>query len=313
MARFAAQAVVDRPLLGIVLMLIAYLFFSFIDTGSKWLGVLGLSALQLSFMRYFGHFAISLGLFSASGFNLGELRCEKLGLVLLRGGLLTVSTVLNFFSIRYLPLTLTSTILFSAPIMICVLSWPLLREPVGLIRWSAVALGFAGVVIAVRPFDGDFHLAVLLSLGGAFSFALYSILTRKLAGIVVPDTMQFYSGLVGTAALLPFAILEWQNPSTAFQWAVLFGLGFFGWAGHQLLTNAMSFAPANLLMPFGYTFILYLTIWSYLVFDEFPNGWTIVGAIVIIAAGLVIWLRERKLFHERKLEVPPESVEVPGR
>lgn len=313
MARFASQAVVDRPLVGIALMLVAYLLFSFIDTGSKWLGLLGLSALQLSFMRYFGHFAISLGLFGTSGFNIDELRCEKLWLVLLRGGLLTVSTVLNFFAIRYLPLTLTSTILFSAPIMICVLSWPLLREPVGLIRWSAVALGFAGVVIAVRPFDGDLHLAVFLSLGGAFSFALYSILTRKLAGIVAPDTMQFYSGLVGTAALLPFAIIEWQNPSTAFQWTVLFGLGIFGWAGHQFLTNAMSFAPANLLMPFGYAFILYLTIWSYLVFDELPNGWTIIGAAIIIAAGLIIWFRERRLYNERKLIVPPQSVDVPVR
>ena len=180
-------------------------------------------------------------------------------------------------------------------------------------RWSAIALGFGGIIIAIRPFDESFHSAVFLSLGGAFSFALYSILTRKLSGLVTADTMQFYSGMVGTVALLPFAILEWQNPSSGFQWLVLVSLGIFGWAGHQMLTNAMSFAPANLLMPFGYSFIVYLTCWSYLVFNELPDGWTIVGAAVIIFAGLLIWARERKLYLERQLKSPPGPSNLPVR
>ncbi|WP_299473961.1 DMT family transporter [uncultured Roseibium sp.] len=300
MARFASKALEDKPFVGILLILIANLMFACIDTSSKWLGVLGLGALQLSFMRYFGHFVISLGLFAASDFDFRQLRCERIWLVVLRGALLTASTVFNFASLRYLPLTLTSTILFSAPIMICVLSWPLLREPVGLIRWSAVAVGFAGVAIAIRPFDDDFHVAVLLSLSAAFCFALYSILTRKLAGTVPPDTMQFYTGLVGTFALVPFAIAEWQNPATGFQWGVLIGLGILGWVGHQFLTNAMSLAPANLLMPFGYVFILYLTISSYLVFDQLPDEWTVLGASIIIASGLIIFYRERMLYTRRK-------------
>lgn len=300
MARFASRALEDKPFVGILLILIANLMFACIDTGSKWLGVLGLGALQLSFMRYFGHFVISLGLFAASDFDFRQLRCKRIWLVVLRGALLTASTVFNFASLRYLPLTLTSTILFSAPIMICVLSWPLLREPVGMIRWSAVAIGFAGVAIAIRPFDDDFHVAVLLSLSAAFCFALYSILTRKLAGTVAPDTMQFYTGLVGTFALVPFAIAEWQNPATGFQWGVLIGLGILGWVGHQFLTNAMSLAPANLLMPFGYVFILYLTIASYLVFDQLPDEWTVLGASIIIASGLIIFYRERMLYARRK-------------
>lgn len=313
MAGLVARANEDKPLTGIALMLVAYLTFSFIDTGSKWLAIFGLPALQLSFMRYFGHFAISIGLFSRGGFQFSKLACEKPLLVTIRGILLMGSTVLNFFAIRYLPLTLTSTILFSAPIIICALSWPLLREPVGLFRWSAIALGFAGIVIAIRPFDESFHWAVLLSLGGAFCFALYSILTRKLSGVVAADTMQFYSGLVGTVFLLPFAIYEWKNPSTGFQWAVLFGLGFFGWAGHQFLTNAMSYAPANLLMPFGYSFIIYLTTWSYFVFNHTPDKWTVAGAAVIIIAGLIIWFRERKLYFERKLKTAAEADTVPVR
>ncbi|MBG6144845.1 drug/metabolite transporter (DMT)-like permease [Labrenzia sp. EL_208] len=299
MARFASRAIEDKPFAGILLILVAYLLFACIDTSSKWLGILGLGALQLSFMRYFGHFVISMGLFAASEFDFRQLRCEKIWLVLLRGALLTASTVFNFAALRYLPLTLTSTILFSAPIMVCVLSWPLLRERVGLVRWSAVALGFAGVAIAIKPFDDEFHVAVFMSLTAAFCFALYSVLTRKLAGVVVPDTMQFYTGLVGTVALAPFAIAEWQNPATGFQWSVLVGLGVLGWVGHQFLTNAMSFAPANLLMPFGYVFILYLTVSSYLVFDQLPDQWTVAGAAIIVLSGLIIFYRERMLYTRR--------------
>ncbi|WP_029063213.1 DMT family transporter [Labrenzia sp. DG1229] len=299
MARFASRAIEDKPFAGILLILVAYLLFACIDTSSKWLGILGLGALQLAFMRYFGHFVISMGLFAASEFDFRQLRCEKIWLVLVRGALLTASTVFNFAALRYLPLTLTSTILFSAPIMVCVLSWPLLRERVGLVRWSAVALGFAGVAIAVKPFDDEFHIAVFMSLTAAFCFALYSVLTRKLAGVVVPDTMQFYTGLVGTVALAPFAIAEWQNPATGFQWSVLVGLGVLGWVGHQFLTNAMSFAPANLLMPFGYVFILYLTVSSYLVFEQLPDKWTVIGAAIIVLSGLIIFYRERMLYTRR--------------
>ncbi|MEM9105658.1 MAG: DMT family transporter [Pseudomonadota bacterium] len=287
------------------MMLVAYLLFSCIDTGSKWLALFAIPALQLSFMRYIGHFCISLGLVGRGGFELSRFACEKPLLVLIRGVLLMLSTVFNFFAIRHLPLSLTGTILFSAPIIVCALSWPLLREPVGIYRWFAIALGFAGILVAIRPFSEDFHWAVFLSLAGAVYFALYSILTRKLSSVVSTDILQFYSGLVGTAVLLPFALLEWQNPDDAFGWLVMIGLGFFGWAGHQMLTRAMGIAPANLLMPFGYSFILYLTIWSYLVFDNIPDVWTLLGAAIIIIAGLIIWFRERQAYQKRRLESLP--------
>ena len=120
----------DKPSIGIALMLTAYLLFSFIDLGTKWLALLALPALQLAFMRYFGHFAISMALVGRDGFALGTFPkdsfvCDHLGLVIFRGVLLMLSTVCNFFAIRYLPLSLTGTILFSAPILICFLSWPL--------------------------------------------------------------------------------------------------------------------------------------------------------------------------------------------
>ena len=286
----------DRAIFGILLMLVAFFLFSFIDTGAKWLGLLGLSALQLSFMRYIGHFVISTALIGRDGLSWSRFSSPHLGLVQLRGTLLMLSTILNFIAVTFLPLTLTSTILFSSPIIVCFLSWPLLGERVGPYRWAAIMLGFTGVMIAIRPFDESFQWAMLLSLSGAFCFAGYSLLTRKLAGIVSVDVMQFYSGAVGTICLLPFAIYYWQSPETLMDWFIMIMLGVFGWAGHQLLTKAHNFAPASTLTPFGYSFILFLTCWSYLVFDNLPDRWTITGGFLIVCSGLIIWGRElRKL------------------
>ena len=303
MVGLTAKANEDRALLGISFMLVAYFTFSLIDTSVKWLALAGIPALQLAFMRYAAHFFISLLIIGQGGFARERFVAEKQWLVVIRGSLIMFSTVLNFFALRYLPLTLTSTILFSAPLIVCALSWPLLGERVGVWRWFAIALGFFGVVIATNPFGESFHWAVVLSLMSATSFALYSILTRKLAGIVATDTMQFYSGAVGFIVLAPFAIAQWQNPSNAIDWVLLVLLGFWGWGGHQILTNAHRYAPASTLSPYSYSFMIYLTVWSYVVFDHFPNSWTIYGAAIIVVAGLIIWFRERRIASPGQIEI----------
>lgn len=302
MAGLATKPNEDRPFAGIALVLVAYFLFSIVDTSSKWLGLLGLGALQLSFMRYVGHFAITFAIMAKSGFSRDVFVSDRLGLVVIRSILLMLATVSNFIAIRYLPLTITSTILFSAPTIVCILAWPLLGERVGPWRWFAICIGFFGILIVIRPFGESLHWAVFLSLGNALFFALYLILTRKLADVVASDTLQFYTGFIGTIALLPFGLAEWQNPQTAYQWMVLFGLGAFAWLGHGLLIRANNFAPASALTPFGYSFILYLTIWSYFVFNDRPDFWTIIGACIVITSGLIIWAREQHL--RRKLIAP---------
>ena len=143
----------DRPMLGISLMVSAYLMFAVLDSSAKWLVVAGLSALQVSFIRYAGHFLISLALIGGGGLTLARFRTAHPFLVLLRGTLLMLTTVLNFMALKYLPLTLTSTIMFSAPIIVCALSGVFLGERVGLWRWSAIVAGFLGILVAIRPFD----------------------------------------------------------------------------------------------------------------------------------------------------------------
>ncbi len=168
-------------------------------------------------------------------------------------------------------------------------------------RWGAIVVGFVGVLVAIRPFDADFHWAALVSLAGASCFAIYQILTRMLAGKVSSDTMQLYSGTVGTMVLAPFAFAVWQSPETPLDWGLLFGVGFLGWFGHDMLTRAYGLASASVLTPFAYVMIVYLGVWSWLIFAQAPTGATILGAAIVMAAGLVIWMRERTAARQRRL------------
>ena len=279
---------------GILLMCLAYLLFAMLDSSAKWLVLAGLSVLQVSLVRYAGHFLISTVLICRGGLSLSRFRTPMMPLVVLRGVLLMLTTVLNFMALRYLPLTLTSTIMFSAPIIVCALSGVFLGERVGVWRWSAIVAGFLGILIAIRPFDAEFHPAVLLSLSNVTLFAFYTLLTRKLAGVVAIQTQQFYAGLVGTLVLLPFGVWSWQIPESSQEWLILLLTPLFGWLGHECITRAHGFAEASMLTPFSYSFIIWMTALSYLVFHHPPDRWTLLGAAVVIVAGLVIWFRERR-------------------
>lgn len=289
----AAGLVEDRPHYGILLMLGAWLLFSFVDTGAKWLVLLGLSAFQLAFMRYAGHFLISIAVIAKGGVSRDRFHTGHMWQVLSRALLLIMATLSNFYALNFLPLTVTSAIMFSSPVIVCALAGPMLGERVGPWRWFAIFLGFAGVLVVIRPFGEAFHIAMLFPLFNALSMAFYSIMTRRLAGVVATETMQFYLGAMGTLLLLPLAIWVWQWPETLVDWIVLLGLGVFGWAGHQLLTNAHRFGAANTLMPYAYSFMIFLSILSYVVFNHVPDKWTVAGAMIIVVSGLIIWKREQ--------------------
>ncbi|MEP5152901.1 DMT family transporter [Planktotalea sp.] len=289
----AAKANVDLPRYGIALMLMAWLIFSLVDTGAKWLAVAGIPAFQLAFMRYAGHFLISIGVIAKGGFSADRFKTDHLWQVVSRALLLVSATLSNFYALQFLPLTVVSALMFSSPVIVCFLSVSVLGEKVGPWRWSAILLGFIGVLIIVRPFGTAFHPAMLMIIYNAVAMALYSIMTRKLSGVVAVDTLQFYMGLVGTFVLMPFALWTWTQPDTLWGLIVLVSLGVFGWAGHQLLTTAHRFGTANQLMPFTYSFLIYVTIWGFLLFGTVPDRVTIFGAIVIMGAGLIIWKREQ--------------------
>ncbi|WP_298841561.1 DMT family transporter [uncultured Roseobacter sp.] len=290
----AARAQEHRPQLGIVMMLAAWFLFALVDTSAKWLVLAGFPAFQLAFMRYAGHFAISLAVTFRNGFDAERLRTGRFFELIFRSSLLISATLGNFYALNFLPLTVISAIMFSSPIIVCFLSLTVLKEQIGPWRWAAILLGFAGVLVVIRPFGESFHPAMILPMYNATALALYSLMTRRLAGLVATETMQFYMGALGTAVLLPFAIWAWVMPADLLGWCLLIGLGVCGWAGHQLLTTAHLFGSASTLMPYTYSFMIYIAGFSWLVFDHLPDLWTVAGALIIVVSGLIIWKREQE-------------------
>jgi len=284
----------ERRLLGIGLVLAAYFLFVCLDSSAKWLGLVGLPALQVMFVRY----AVHLGLAAAINLprkGVGLLRTNNFWLEMARAAALVGSTLCNFTAVRYLPLTVTGAIGFTVPLIVTALSVLFLHESVGWRRWTAIAVGFVGVLIIVRPGSDVFHPATLLSLGGAVSYACYAMLTRRLAGVDSAGTQQFYGAALPTLALAPFAIAGWVWPTSPVDWTVLALIGVIGFCGHQFLTVASRFAPASALAPFAYVQILFFTAVSWLIFNQPPDIWLYVGAPIVMASGLYIWLRERAL------------------
>ena len=276
-------------------MLAANALFATTDSTSKWLLTAGYAALQLAFMRYASQLLITSVLVLRRGTgDLMKARALWPRLVL-RASLLVVSTILNFFALTSLSLSVTSAIMFSAPIIVCALSWPLLGERVGPFRWAAVALGFLGVMVVIRPFEVDWNVAALLTLAAAFGLALYAIMTRAMAQDVEPLAMQFILGLVGTALLLPLAWVYWVPIQTIGHFFLLALLGCWAWFGHELLIRAHKVAEANYLGPYAYSYLIYMTLAGYLLFGDIPDAWTVVGAAMITGAGLLIWWREMRV------------------
>ena len=284
----------DRRGLAIGMMLLAFLCFAGLDTSAKLLVQDGLPPPMAVFARYVGHLMIvSALILPVQGSR--SLATASPGMEVTRGLCLVASTLLNFIAVLYLPLTLTATIFFMIPVFICALSVPLLGERVGIRRWSAIAVGFSGILIVTRPWSADFHWAMLLSLGAAFLGAVYTVLTRRLAGVDSTNTQQLYSGLIAVLVIFPVALVFWQLPATGWQWAVVASMGIWGWLGHQFLTVAHRFAPAAVLAPFIYVQLVYMTASSWLIFDEPPSVWIGLGAPVVIGSGIYIWWRERHL------------------
>jgi len=290
----SVEPVEDRVFKGIVLMMLAFLVFTGIDTSAKWLVLAGMAPLQVVFVRYAGHAVLSLLLaFPREGRAM--FRSRNLKLELLRGFFLLGSTVCNFVAIKYLPLTFTITIFFATPLVVCALSIPLLGERVGPRRWAAICVGFVGVLVAIRPWNGDLHWAILFSLTAVVMASFYFVLTRRLAGVDSAATQQFYCAWLATLLIAPFALMDWSWPTDAVSWVPFCLIGFFGWGGHQLLVVAHRCAPASTLSPFIYVQIVYMTASSWIIFHQPPEGRHIAGAAIILCSGLYIWMRERTL------------------
>ena len=275
-----------HPMRGMLLIMLAVFMFSSMDTLAK--HMLKREAYPISpliFARYGVHLLFMLALL-APRMGLDLVRTRHPGLQVLRGLLLVGSTGLFYLSLIYLPLAEAAAISFVGPVLVAALSGPLLRERIRPRQWAAIGLGFVGVLIIVRPGGGVFTWHAVFPLVCALLFALYQVLTRKLAGRENALTTLFFTALVGallTALPLP---LTWQTP-TPVQLAFMIGIGVLGGTGHFLLIRAVEAASPAALAPFIYTQLLWSTLLAYAVFDEFPDSGSLLGMAVIVLGGLM--------------------------
>ena len=281
-----AQAHHAHPLRGILLILLAVFMFSSMDTLAKhMLRRESYPLAPLIWARYSVHLIFMLALF-APRMKLDLVRTQHPGLQVLRGILLVMSTGTFYLSLSYLPLAEAAAISFVGPVLVTALSGPLLGERIGRRQWSAVALGFAGVLIIIRPGGQVFTMHAVFPLMSAVLFSLYQLLTRRLAGRENPFTTLFFTALVGAIATslpLPFT---WQAP-TPLQVVFMCGIGMLGGFGHFLLIRAVELASPARLAPFVYTQLLWSTLLAFIAFGEFPDSGSLVGMAVIVSAGLL--------------------------
>jgi drug/metabolite transporter (DMT)-like permease len=287
----SAQAARRRRLAGIGLMCGALICFSLLDASAKWLNR-DLDPLLTVWWRYASSVAL-VSLVINPWTHPGVLRTRRPWLQSARSLLLFVSTALNFVALQYLQLAETMSIMFATPLLVALLAGPLLGERVGPRRLAAIGIGFLGVVAITRPGLGAMHPAALLSVAGTVSYALYAVSTRMLAAHDSSRTTMVYSGLAGVALMTPLLPFLWTTPSTPGVWLLVVALGGFGAIGHWLLILAHARAPAPVLSPFIYTQILWMLALGYLLFDDWPDAWTLAGSGIVIASGLYLLYRER--------------------
>jgi drug/metabolite transporter (DMT)-like permease len=251
-----------------------------------------MNTLEIVWARYTGAFLFPF-IVSNPWTRPGLTRTTRPLLQIGRSMLLLVSTMTNFLALRYLQLDQTVSISFSTPFFVAALSGPILGEWVRWRRWTAIAVGFIGVLVVTRPTPSGFEPAMLLSLFGAVCYALYAISTRILARTDSNATTLFYSNIVGAAAMLPVVPFFWTTPTEALIIGLMVATGALGSFGHYLLIAAHRLAPAAVLSPFIYTEVPLMIVLGFLAFGDLPNAWTLTGAAIVVASGLYMLHRER--------------------
>jgi drug/metabolite transporter (DMT)-like permease len=283
----------SRPLRAIGLMCLAWALFACLDTTAKYLGTFTtLPATQVIWVRFLGQFlamVAMLGLLAVPSL----MRTRKLQVQLVRSLLLLGSTAFNFLALRHLRLDQTTTIGFLTPLMVALLAGPFLGEWIGWRRTVAIFVGFAGILVAIRPGVTAVPPAVLLSLSSMLCYAVFSIITRYLAPFDRAEVTLFYSLLAGSLIVAPFALMEWVWPADSSTWILLLSMGTYGGLGHYLFIVAHRYAPASTIAPFLYITLITHSTAGYLVFGQVPDVWTLGGAAIVILSGLYLFQRER--------------------
>ena len=210
----------------------------------------------------------------------------------LRSVALMMATTLFFFAFSKLGLAEASAIFNISPVLITLGAFLFLREQIGPRRVIGIFVSLLGALIIIRPGSGVFTIYALLPLGAAIFYSTYSLVTRFVGADESPWTSLFYSAIFGAICYSIYIVFHW-NPMSSNALLLTIIIGLFGTAGHICLIRALTLGEASLVAPFIYTNLLFTTIWGLVLFGNFPDFWTICGALIIVAAGVYVWARDR--------------------
>jgi S-adenosylmethionine uptake transporter len=286
-------------LAGVFLMLFGDFMFALNDALGKWL-VASFSVGQVVLIRSIGFFLVLAPMLLRQ--EKGTVfRIRSPWLVFLRAVLTTVDTACFYAAVVYLPLADVMSFYMAAPIYVAALSHFFLGENVGWRRWLAIAIGFCGVLIMLKPSSSAFSIAAAYALVGSLAFAVSLILSRFLRGTsdATLVTWQTIGGVVLGAVL---TIGAWKTPSMLELFELLL-LGIVSCAAHLMITRSLKLAPASTLAPLQYTMLIWGALLGYVIFGDVPGSRIWIGSAIVVLAGLFI-------FHRQKVKavVPPENV-----
>ena len=274
-------------------MLVASLLFVSLDTVAKYLTAT-YPVEQIVWARFSFHLLVALIIMSPQGF--GRLKSNRPWLQLLRSAFMLGANAFFFLALQSIPLVTASAVVFVGPLIVTALSVPLLGERVGPRRWAAVAVGFVGAMLIIRPGTDFMHAATVLPLLAALSFSFYQICTRVLASHDDPMTTLTYTAIAGSVATTAIVPSGWITPDTV-GWIAMLAAGIFGALGQWALIKAISAAPVSTVAPFGYTGLVWATLFGFVTFGDVPDVYTLSGAVIIAASGLYVLHRERAVSH----------------
>jgi drug/metabolite transporter (DMT)-like permease len=281
----------DHILRAILAIVFSVACFSVLNAISKTL-MQHYPVVQVIWARYVFAFVFMMALFLPQS-GLALFRWHNVGSQVVRGLLLFFSSFLYFHGLVYLPLATAASISLTSPLIVTALSARFLGEPVGVRRWIAVGLGFAGALIVVRPGHDQFEWHSLLIVASTLCSAFYQLFSRRYGQTERPDASATMATIVGTVAAAPLLPFEWVTPSFGWDWVLFVAIGVMAGVGHYFLTIAYSQAPAAVVAPFNYVQLIGAAVLGYLVFDNIPDLWTWVGAAVIVCSGLYLGHAER--------------------
>ncbi|MBB6181304.1 DMT family transporter [Pseudorhizobium flavum] len=288
---------------GPLVMLLGMLLFALNDAMGKWL-VSSYGLGQVILIRSVAALIILSPLLWKVGLA-PIVNAERKGMQLARVLFSTGEVFCFYYAVMYLPLADVMTFWLAAPIYVAALSPFLLGERVGWRRWTAIAIGFVGVIIALEPSSAMFTLPAIISIIGSAAFAFMMISGRFLRG--TPDTtlVLFQTGAAGVAGLI-FAPFDWSPIQSQTDLLLLGLLGVVAMSAHMLVNRALKMSDAATVAPLQYTLLLYAVIFGWMFFGDVPRLTMMAGAALIIASGLFIFVREQMLKkkQDRPMEVP---------